>query len=91
MSYVFSMREIKRNKRELFRYLNMQSNLTKSELLEFVDLNKKAKTNVLGIRLTSEERERYEQLAAKHGRPLSHIAREHLLKSMYFFKGVKEL
>ena len=69
----------------------MESNLTKNELLEFVDLNKKAKTNVLGIRLTSEERERYEQLAAKHGRPLSAIAREHLLKSMYFFKGVKEL
>ena len=69
---------------------NTISKLSKSELLEFVKLNQKVKSKMVGIRLTIDEHERYEALAKKHGQPLSSLVRKSLFSNLFHFKGIKE-
>ena len=69
---------------------NTISKLSKTELLEFVKLNQKVKSKMIGIRLTIDEHERYEELAKKHGTPLSTLVRKSLFSNLFLFKGIKQ-
>lgn len=65
---------------------NKTSRLTKSELIDFVELGKKRKDKYVGIKLSAIELDRYKQLALKQDVALSTLMRDTLRKYLFHFK-----
>ena len=69
---------------------NSISKLSKLELLEFVKLDQTVKSKTIGVRLSVEEHQRYEELARKHGTPLSALIRKSLFSNLYHYQGIAQ-